>query len=47
MNAESFCVCGHHAEEHMPQWGCIAHSVTGGPFVHCRCATYEEDTVPF
>jgi hypothetical protein len=47
MNAETLCVCGHHAEEHVPQWGCTASYRGPMADVACRCAEYEAEEVPF
>ena len=48
MTAETYCVCGHHAEEHQVNWGCIADTgAYRGESRPCMCAAYEEDEVPF
>lgn len=43
------CICGHEADEHQPNWGCVAERVGGssGYVRPCMCAVYEADEVLF
>lgn len=42
------CICGHEADEHQPNWGCVAERVGSSGYVRpCMCAVYEADEVLF